>query len=100
MKLIVSPQAASDIEVALRWWLANRPKAPELLEAELKLAFQFIERTPHAGIPMRSGRPAHVRRVPLPRSRYLVYYRVLDAEGEVRVLRLWHASRRPPKLGR
>lgn len=73
MKLVVSPQAASDIEVALRWWLANRPKASKLLEQELKLVLEFIERTPLAGIPMRSGRPANVRRVPLPRSRYLVY---------------------------
>ena len=52
MKLVISPQAASDIEVALRWWLANRPKAPELLEQELKLALEFIERTPLAGIPL------------------------------------------------
>lgn len=98
MKLVVARQAASDIEVALRWWLANRPKAPELLEQELKLAFEFLERTPQAGIPMLNGRLADVRRVPLPRSRYLVYYRLLETKGEVRVLRLWHASRRPPKL--
>ncbi len=101
MKLVVSPQASSDIEVAVRWWLANRPKAPGLLEEELRLAFDFISHTPQGGIPGASGRPAGVRRVPLPRSRYLLYYRVLEAEGTVRVLRLWHASRRrPPRLPR
>lgn len=98
MNIVVSPQAASDIEGALRWWGANRPKAPKLLEQELRLAFLFLERAPNAGIRMRSGRPANVRRVPLPRSRYLLYYRLVDDEETVRVLRLWHMSRRPPKL--
>ena len=98
MNLVISPQAAADIEVALRWWLANRPKAPELLEQELRLGFEFISQTPNAGIPLRRGRLKDVRRVPLPRSRYLVYYRVLESQNTVHVLRLWHASRRPPKL--
>jgi plasmid stabilization system protein ParE len=97
VKVVVSPQARSDIEVALRWWLANRPKAPELLEQELLLAFDFITNTPNAGIAMRSGTLRDVRRVPLPRSRYLVYYRVIESTETVRILRLWHASRRPPK---
>jgi plasmid stabilization system protein ParE len=100
VKLIISPQATSDIDVAVRWWRANRPRAPELLDRELREVFEFIIRTPHAGIPMRSGQPRNVRRVPLPRTRYLLYYRVIEAEqGTVRVLRVWHVSRgSKPKL--
>lgn len=96
MKLVVSPQAAQDIEVAMRWWVANRPAAPALLENELIEALHFIVETPHAGAPLRRGGPPGVRRVPLPRARYLLHYRVL--ENEVRVLKLWHMSRRSPKL--
>jgi plasmid stabilization system protein ParE len=40
-----------------------------------------------------AARIAGVRRVALPRTRYLLYYRYLEADREVRVLRLWHASR-------
>ena len=96
MKIVVAPQAVTDIEVAMRWWLSNRPKAPEPLQEELRGALAFISETPHAGIPMASGKPSTVRRVPLPRSRYLLYYRVLT--DTVRVLRLWHMSRLAPPL--
>lgn len=52
MKLVISPQAAGDIEVATRWWLANRPAAPGLLEQELLNALELIAATPQAGAPL------------------------------------------------
>ena len=93
MKLVISPQAAEDIDAATRWWIANRPAAPDLFERELLQSLEFIATTPMAGAALLSGRGPGARRVPLPRTRYLLYYRVLEAEGEVRVLRLWHATR-------
>jgi len=33
VKLVASPQAVEDIDVAARWWAANRPAAPALLLA-------------------------------------------------------------------
>lgn len=97
MKLVISPQAADDIEVAMRWWAANRPAAPDLLEREWLRALEFVSSASSGGAPLNSPKLPNVRRVPLPKTRYLPYYRVMDSE--VRVLRLWHASRGAlPKL--
>ena len=98
MKLVVAPQAAADIETAERWWRANRPAAPTLFQMELIEALELVAQHPLAGAALRSGGPAGVRRVPLGRTRYLLYYRVLEPEQTIRVLRLWHASRRGPRL--
>lgn len=98
MKLVVAPQAAEDIETAARWWRANRPAAPRRFEAELAQALELVAGLPMAGARLRRGGPPGVRRLPLGRTRYLLYYRVLDDEDTVRVLRLWHASRRRPAL--
>jgi plasmid stabilization system protein ParE len=96
VKLVVSPQAADDIEVAARWWQANRPKAPMLFETELVEALELIAQVPLAGAALRRGGLSGIRRVPLGRTRYLLYYRALEEEGVVHVLRLWHASRKRP----
>jgi plasmid stabilization system protein ParE len=97
VKLVVSPQAADDIEVAVRWWVANRPAAPDLLEREILACLEFISSSPLGGAAMASRRMIGVRRIALVRSRYLLYYRVCEEDSAVRVLRLWHASRRPPR---
>jgi plasmid stabilization system protein ParE len=94
VKLAISPQAAADMEAAATWWYANRPAAPLLFERELRQALELISATPNAGSPLRSLKLAGVRRVPLPRTRYLIYYRTFEDRHEVRVLRLWHVSRR------
>jgi plasmid stabilization system protein ParE len=65
VKLVISPAAADDIEAAARWWDANRPKAL-----------------------------GELRRAVMPKTRYLVYFLLLD--DEVRILRVWHQSRTPP----
>ncbi|MBL8918047.1 MAG: type II toxin-antitoxin system RelE/ParE family toxin [Myxococcaceae bacterium] len=94
MKLVVSPQAAEDIEEAIRWWQEHRLKAPGLLESELARALEFVMASPRACAVLVPRGPVEVRRVPLPRSRYFVYFRIMD--DEVRVLRLWHMSRASP----
>ena len=91
MKLVISPQAADDIEVAMRWWAANRPAVPDLLQRECLRALEFVSSAPSGGAALKSPKLRNVRRVPLPKTRYLLYYRVM--ESEVRILRLWHASR-------
>lgn len=98
MKLVFAPQAAAEIETASRWWAANRPAAPRLLEAELATALALITATPSAGAPMRSQQHGAIRRILLPRCRYLLYYRVAESNLELRVLRFWHASRRAPRI--
>lgn len=93
MRLVFAPQALDDIEVASRWWRSNRPAAPRLLERELLAVLTLLQSAPLSGAPLRSHRLPGVRRASLPRTRYLLYYRVLETPDNLRVLRLWHASR-------
>jgi plasmid stabilization system protein ParE len=93
VKLVFAPQALDDIEVASRWWHSNRPAAPELLDRELLAVLALLQSAPLSGALLRSERLPGVRRVPLPRARYLLYYRSIEEADTVRVLRLWHASR-------
>jgi plasmid stabilization system protein ParE len=93
VKLVFASQALDDIEVASRWWRANRPAAPDLFDRELLAVLALLQSAPLGGAPLRSPRLPGARRVPLPRTRYLLYYRVLETPDTVRVLRLWHASR-------
>jgi hypothetical protein len=72
VKLVIAPQALSDIEVAARWWRINRPAAPELFERELLAALDFIRTVPLGGAPLRAPRPIGVRRTALPMTRYLL----------------------------
>ena len=40
---------------------------------------------------------AGIRRMLLERIRYYIYYRILPV-GDIEVICVWHASRRPPRL--
>jgi plasmid stabilization system protein ParE len=96
VKLVISPSAADDIEAASRWWDANRPGAPQLFQRELLTALGIIEQSPRSLAASRDTSLGEVRRAVMPKSRYLVYFRVL--KDEVRILRVWHQSRSTPPL--
>ena len=99
MQLRLLRRATQDLHVAIRWWRANRPKAPELFEDELRHAFALLVEQPHVGQLTRDSSFTGARRFYLSGSRYFVYYRVKEAAGFVEVLRVWHASRgRTPRL--
>lgn len=87
------PRARGEIREALLWWRENRTKAPNALAEELMSTIRFIRENPGAGLKVH-GAPEGFHYTQLKRVRYLLYYQ--DA-GVVRVLSLWHASRRPPK---
>jgi plasmid stabilization system protein ParE len=94
VKLVISPAAADDIEAAARWWDANRPKAPGLFERELLTAFASATESPRAFAVARHTALGELRRAVMPKTRYLVYFLLLD--DEVRILHVWHQSRTPP----
>jgi len=87
----VTRRAAAQIQEAASWWLANRPKAPEALEEELRRALNLISQQPGVGARTANVKLEGVRRIYLSRVRYFVYYRVRSTRIEV--LALWHASR-------
>lgn len=93
--LIVSRRARSEIERVDRWWIENRPAAPDLFFNELRDAFDFIRRTPNGGLRYRNRQG--VRRVLLRGSRYHVYYEIEPTR--IAILSVWSAVRgRGPKI--
>jgi plasmid stabilization system protein ParE len=74
----------------------NRDKAPHALEEDWAEALTFIGDHPNVGQFSSRQRRGIVRRVELERSRYYLFYRI-NRNGDIDILQLWHASRRPPK---
>ena len=91
LALRIAGRAAGEIERAERWWLANRPAAPDAFRADLRGAFTLLLRQPGVGIKVANTKLPSVRRLHLGRIRYFVYYQLRDEE--LIVLSVWHASR-------
>jgi plasmid stabilization system protein ParE len=83
--------ADREIEAALEWWTRNRPEAPDLLGEELERAIENIISQPRIGSRIKSRRRGEVRRFPLDRTRYSIYYTIADDIPFI--LSLWHDSR-------
>jgi plasmid stabilization system protein ParE len=96
LSLRISNRAASEIERAERWWLENRPAAPNALREDLLGVFRLLLQRPGVGVSVANTKLSGVRRLTLGRVKYYVYYHI--RESELVVLALWHTSRRPPKL--
>lgn len=88
-----TPRAAREVEEAKRWWLANRTKAPNALEEELRATLDLLASTPAVGAVMRSGALPGTRRIHLSRVNYFVYYRHHPESHVVEILALWHVRR-------
>lgn len=91
LRLRITVRAAAQIEKIDRWWLENRPSAPEALREDLKAAFALLLVQPGVGTKVANTRAEGVRRLHLGRVHYYVFYRV--AKGELAVLSVWHSSR-------
>lgn len=94
-ELRIAPGAMAEIRAISRWWRANRLLAPRLFDRELDAMLELLEHQPMLGKPTRMRSVGDVRVAVLHRSRYLVAYRVHEAEREVWIVRVRHASRRP-----
>jgi plasmid stabilization system protein ParE len=89
-------RAKREYTIANTWWRTNRQAAPNLLRDELRAVRDLLAVTPEAG--RVDNRGADIRRLPLPATRYIVFYRVDHAKAEVQIAALWHASREAPEL--
>jgi plasmid stabilization system protein ParE len=94
-RVTVAPEAVVDVVQISAWWRKNRPRAPELFVTELDDALLLLAEHPELGARVRSKRVANARVVELSRSRYRVFYQVVTRTGEILVLHVRHASRRP-----
>jgi plasmid stabilization system protein ParE len=100
-RLRLTPDAARQVREAAAWWVENRPLAPSMFREELATLFGLLRTSPEAGTLHAHRRIPGVRRAPLLKTRYLVYYVHDPAAGEVLVLAVWSALRgRAPRLSR
>jgi plasmid stabilization system protein ParE len=92
MKLVLSQLALVELDEILGYIRERSPLGAKNVEARIRRAFDHISRHPEAAERLEQ-RPA-VRRLPLARYPYVIYYEI-DAEV-VTVLRILHGARRRP----
>ena len=73
------------------WWSRNRDKAPNLFMEELAAAFDLIGRHPMSGKLVRGVEHPGVRRLPLRKTRFHIYY--LEIDDHVLVVAVWSGAR-------
>lgn len=86
-------KAKAELEVIERWWALHRREHPDLVSEELAEAAATLAASPDAGLEYAPRRRPGIRRIFLPRSRYHLYYRVLQDERSVEILAVWYAGR-------
>ncbi|MBK5958645.1 hypothetical protein CCR97_10545 [Rhodoplanes elegans] len=92
MKLALSRAAAAELDELLGYVGERNPSAAAHVEASLRQTFDRICRYPEAAERVEQ-RPA-VRRVPLVRYPYVIYYEL--SPDTVTILRILHGARRQP----
>jgi plasmid stabilization system protein ParE len=75
-----------------------RQSAPNALCDELRAARDLLARNPEVGR-LDADQGGEIRRLLLPTTRYILYYRVDHEAKEVQILTLWHASRETTEAG-
>jgi plasmid stabilization system protein ParE len=90
------PLARLQLREATAWWAANRPLAPDALNVAVRQALDLIAGQPGIGRLASDVHREGVRRYPVRRVKYYIYYRV--TEVRIEVLAFWHASRGSPPI--
>ena len=92
MKLVLSRLALAELDDILTYIAERSPLGAAHVEARMRHAFDHIARHPEAAerVAQRPG----VRRLPLIRYPYVVYYEI--GANEVTILRILHGARRQP----
>jgi toxin ParE1/3/4 len=92
MRLVLSRLALAELDEILRYTSERSPLGAKHVEARLRRAFDHILRHPEAA--QRVEQRPIVRRLPLARYPYVIYYEI--GADEVIVLRILHSARQRP----
>jgi plasmid stabilization system protein ParE len=79
-----------------RWEL--RGQGPSKLDEELAAAGRTLERHPYAG--SRASRRINMYRLPLGRTQFVIFYRILENERVIEIARLMHGRHRRAGVSR
>ena len=85
-------KALKNLDEELTYIASDDPKAARLVLRRIMDAVSTLPAQPSIGRP---GRVPGTRELPVPNTRYLLPYRF--RRGAIEILRVFHASRRPPK---
>lgn len=91
----LTERALQDLEQVVAFLARKSPSAAERLGLKLVETVFALDQMPYRGKPLR-GRPGY-RRVLHP-PRYLVFYRLDEAQRAVEVVRIWDARQDPQHL--
>jgi len=92
MKLVLSRFALAELDEILRFIRERSPLGARNVETRMRRAFDHIANHPEAA--ERVVQRPSVRRLPLARYPYVIYYEV--GSEEVTILRILHGARRQP----
>lgn len=88
MKWVLSLEAEIQLAKIAEYLTPRNPQGAQRVEDALQDAFALIATYPHIGNEVDKG----VRRFPLTRYPYLIFYRVQEAEGVIDVFTVRHAA--------
>jgi toxin ParE1/3/4 len=90
MRVVLAPRAARDLRAIAAYTRQEKPLAAQATIAAIAAAIETLSEQPRLG---RKVTSAGVRRLPVPRTPFIAYYRI--ASEEVLVLHVRHGRRRP-----
>jgi plasmid stabilization system protein ParE len=88
-----SPEALAHAQVIRQWWVANRPRAPQLFLHELRAAVMQLRRAPLSGRPYEAVGVRPTRRLLLPKTHFHLYHWLDETTDVVRIYAVWHSAR-------
>jgi hypothetical protein len=99
MKVVIMPEAESQLATRRAWWRENRPATRDLFDQELAHAIDRIANVPFA-CPVFVERAGHaIRRRLLPKTRCHLYFEILERQDEVQILAAAGSrQRRTPRI--
>lgn len=99
MQVLLTPEAASQLEARKSWWRANRPATAELFDREFLDAVTLVgERPALFPVAVMVG-DREIRRVLMEKTACHLYYEVDEEAGAIKIVSAWGAVRgKPPRL--
>jgi plasmid stabilization system protein ParE len=94
MRVTYSPRALAQLEDIFNYIAAEDPTTATAVVTRITTLVSLLSQHPYLGRPTDK---VDVHVLSVPRYPYVVFYKVLPATDEVRILRVRHTARRPLK---
>lgn len=99
MKVVIMPEAESQLATRRAWWRDNRPATRDLFDQELAAAIDRIRNGPFTSAVFVERQGHAIRRRLLPKTRCHLYFEILEGKREVQILAAAGSrQRRTPRI--